>query len=197
MTIVKAASEPNAYSQIFRPITTARLQVVAEKSGMYSWCDNKFINFLYFSTITNYISVVEEGNNLWVLGKRWWSSTRSPPPVLAQSLVAWVKILALVGACGGRVPGFHKLAFIFRRSVSHDGSSDLYSTHLVLIDVSIPNSSSRSVSLEFLCINSKKAVAWLIFIRHKPTREQLVVCVDYCILLSRSKARFHHTKVIP
>ncbi len=30
------------YSRIFRPITTARLQVVAEKSGMYSWGDNKF-----------------------------------------------------------------------------------------------------------------------------------------------------------
>ncbi len=34
MTIVKAASEQNVYSQIFRPITTAPLQVVAEKSGM-------------------------------------------------------------------------------------------------------------------------------------------------------------------
>ncbi len=45
MTIVKAASEQNVYSQIFRPITTARLQVVAEKSGMYSWGDNKFIDF--------------------------------------------------------------------------------------------------------------------------------------------------------
>ncbi len=45
MTIVKAASEQSAYSQIFRPITTARLQVVAEKSGMYSWGDNKFIDF--------------------------------------------------------------------------------------------------------------------------------------------------------
>ncbi len=32
MTIVKAASEQNVYSQIFRPITTTRLQVVAEKS---------------------------------------------------------------------------------------------------------------------------------------------------------------------
>ncbi len=31
------------YSQIFRPITTAHLQVVAEKSGMYRWGDNKFI----------------------------------------------------------------------------------------------------------------------------------------------------------
>ncbi len=29
--IVKAASEQNVYSQIVRPITTARLQVVAEK----------------------------------------------------------------------------------------------------------------------------------------------------------------------
>ncbi len=45
MTIVKAASEQNVYSQIFRPITTARLQAVAEKSGMYSWGDNKFIDF--------------------------------------------------------------------------------------------------------------------------------------------------------
>ncbi len=45
MTIVKAASEQNVYSQIFRPLTTARLQVVAEKSGMYSWGDNKFIDF--------------------------------------------------------------------------------------------------------------------------------------------------------
>ncbi len=33
------------YSRIFRPITTARLQVVAEKSGMYSWGDNNFIDF--------------------------------------------------------------------------------------------------------------------------------------------------------
>ncbi len=35
MTIVKAALEQNVYSQIFRPITTARLQVaekVAEKN---------------------------------------------------------------------------------------------------------------------------------------------------------------------
>ncbi len=31
MTIVKAASEQNVYSQIFRPITTAHLQDVAEK----------------------------------------------------------------------------------------------------------------------------------------------------------------------
>ncbi len=31
MTIGKAASEQNVDSQIFRPITTARLQVVAEK----------------------------------------------------------------------------------------------------------------------------------------------------------------------
>ncbi len=45
MTIVKAASEQNVYSQIFRPITTARLQVVAEKSDMYSWGDNKYIDF--------------------------------------------------------------------------------------------------------------------------------------------------------
>ncbi len=45
MTIVKAASEQNVYSQIFRPITMTRLQVVAEKSGMYSWGDNKFIDF--------------------------------------------------------------------------------------------------------------------------------------------------------
>ncbi len=44
MTIVKAASEQNVYSQIFRPITTARLQVVVEKSGMYSWSDTKFID---------------------------------------------------------------------------------------------------------------------------------------------------------
>ncbi len=45
MTIVKAASEQNVYSQIFRPITAARLQVVAEKNGMYSWGDNKHIDF--------------------------------------------------------------------------------------------------------------------------------------------------------
>ncbi len=45
MTIVKAASEQNVYSQILRPITTARLHVVAEKCGMYSWGDNKFIDF--------------------------------------------------------------------------------------------------------------------------------------------------------
>ncbi len=45
MTIVKATSKQNVYSEIFRPITTARLQVVAEKSGMYSWGDNKFIDF--------------------------------------------------------------------------------------------------------------------------------------------------------
>ncbi len=31
MTIVRAASEQNVDSQIFRPITTARLQVVAEQ----------------------------------------------------------------------------------------------------------------------------------------------------------------------
>ncbi len=59
----------------------------------------------------------------WVLGNRWWSSTRSPPPVLAQSLVAWVKVHALVDACRGRVPGFHKHAFVFRRSLYHDCSS--------------------------------------------------------------------------
>ncbi len=29
----------------FRPITTARLQVVAEKCGVHSWGDNKFIDF--------------------------------------------------------------------------------------------------------------------------------------------------------
>ncbi len=34
------------YSRIFRPITTARLQVVAAKSGMYSWEINTFIDFL-------------------------------------------------------------------------------------------------------------------------------------------------------
>ncbi len=34
----------NVLLRIFRPITTARLQVVAEKSGMYSWGDNKFID---------------------------------------------------------------------------------------------------------------------------------------------------------
>ncbi len=45
LKIVKAASEQNVYSQIFRLITTARLQVVAEKSGMYSWGDKKFIDF--------------------------------------------------------------------------------------------------------------------------------------------------------
>ncbi len=37
--------------------------------------------------------------------------------------MAWVKVYALVDACGGRVSGFHKLAFIFGRSVSHDGNS--------------------------------------------------------------------------
>ncbi len=57
------------------------------------------------------------------LGNRWWSSTRSSSPVLAQSLVSWVKVHALVDACGGRVPGFHKLVFMFRRSLSHDSSS--------------------------------------------------------------------------
>ncbi len=46
MRIVKAASEQNVYSQIFRPITTALLQVVAEKSGMYNWGDNKFFDFI-------------------------------------------------------------------------------------------------------------------------------------------------------
>ncbi len=45
MKIVKTASEQNVISQIFRPITTVRLQVVAEKSGMYSWGDNKFIEY--------------------------------------------------------------------------------------------------------------------------------------------------------
>ncbi len=33
-----------------------------------------------------------------------------------------VLVHALVDACGGLVPNFHKLAFIFRRSFSHDGS---------------------------------------------------------------------------
>ncbi len=45
MAIVTAASKQNVYSQIFRPTTTARLQVVAEKCGMYSWGDNKYIDF--------------------------------------------------------------------------------------------------------------------------------------------------------
>ncbi len=45
MTIAKAASEQNGYSPIFRPITTARLQVVAEKSAMYCWGDNRYIDF--------------------------------------------------------------------------------------------------------------------------------------------------------
>ncbi len=60
MTIVKAASEQNVYSQIFRPITTARPQVVAEKSGMYSWDDNKFIDFL---------SVGWERGQVWACNK--------------------------------------------------------------------------------------------------------------------------------
>ncbi len=34
------------YSNIFEPITTARFHVVAENSGVYSWDDNKFIDFL-------------------------------------------------------------------------------------------------------------------------------------------------------
>ncbi len=35
------------FSRILRPITTARLQVVAEKSGMYSWGDDKFSYLFY------------------------------------------------------------------------------------------------------------------------------------------------------
>ncbi len=34
---VKATSEKMFYSQIFRPITMARYQVVAEKSDVYTW----------------------------------------------------------------------------------------------------------------------------------------------------------------
>ncbi len=41
----------------------------------------------------------------------------------AQSLVAWVKVHALVDACGSRVSGFAKLTFVFGRSLSNDGSS--------------------------------------------------------------------------
>ncbi len=40
-----------------------------------------------------------------------------------QSLVAWVKVHALVDASGDRVPGFDKLAFVFRRSLFDDSSS--------------------------------------------------------------------------
>ncbi len=43
MIIVKAASEQIVYSEIFRPKTTTRLQVVAEKCCMYSRGDNEFI----------------------------------------------------------------------------------------------------------------------------------------------------------
>ncbi len=64
MTIVKAASEQNVYSQIFRPITTARLQVLAEKSGMYSWDDNKFIDF--FCKLGGNEAKFGHAVNLWV-----------------------------------------------------------------------------------------------------------------------------------
>ncbi len=40
-----------------------------------------------------------------------------------QSLVAWVKVHALVDACEGRVQGFGKLAFVFAHPLSSDGSS--------------------------------------------------------------------------
>ncbi len=47
---------------------------------------------------------------------------RSSPPVFALSLEAWVKVHVLVEACGGRVAGFDKLAFVFGGSLSNDGS---------------------------------------------------------------------------
>ncbi len=49
----------------------------------------------------------------WALGQVVRSCTRSSPPVFAQSLVPWIKVHALVDACGGRVPDFEKLAFVF------------------------------------------------------------------------------------
>ncbi len=64
MTIVKAASEQNVDSQIFRPITTARLQVVAEKCGMYSRGDNKFIDF--FCKLDGKEAKFGRAVNLWV-----------------------------------------------------------------------------------------------------------------------------------
>ncbi len=68
MTIVKAASEQNVYSQIFRPITTTRLQVVAEKSGMYSWGGNKFIDF--------FVGWVETRPSLGMHAVHVWVGTR-------------------------------------------------------------------------------------------------------------------------
>ncbi len=42
--------------------------------------------------------------------------------VFAQSLVALIKVNALVGACGGRVPGFDEYAFVLKRFFSNDSS---------------------------------------------------------------------------
>ncbi len=42
--------------------------------------------------------------------------------VFAQSLVALIKVNALVGACGSRVPDFNEYAFVFKRFFSNDGS---------------------------------------------------------------------------
>ncbi len=44
------------------------------------------------------------------------SSIRSEPYILG-------KVYALVDACGGRVPGFYKLAFVFGRSLFNDDNS--------------------------------------------------------------------------
>ncbi len=48
----------------------------------------------------------------------------SSSPVFAQSLVALIKVYDLVGACGGRVPGFDEYAFVLKRFFSNDGSPD-------------------------------------------------------------------------
>ncbi len=55
-------------------------------------------------------------------GNRRWLCARLSSPVFAQSLVAWIKANALVDACGGRVPGFDKFAFVFGRFSFNHGS---------------------------------------------------------------------------
>ncbi len=51
--------EKTFYSRIFRPITTARLQVVAEKSGMYRWGD-------FFCKLDGNEAKFGHAVNLWV-----------------------------------------------------------------------------------------------------------------------------------
>ncbi len=63
MTIVKAASEQNVYSQIFRPITTARLQVVAEKMACTA---GAIISLSIFCNLGGNEAKFGHAVNLWV-----------------------------------------------------------------------------------------------------------------------------------